>query len=55
MTIANNRPKMENQQPRKQGKGIDLEKKDCELVRMNSQNEMNRKLGNKEKLENGIT
>ena len=46
---------MKNKQPRKEGKGIDWEKLDCEEVRMNIQNEMTRKLGSKEKLANGIT
>ena len=46
---------MQNQQPRKEGKGIDWEKLDCEEVRMNFQNEMNRKVSSKEKLGNGIT
>jgi len=55
MKIANNSSKMENQHPRKEGKGIDLEKLDCEEVRMNFQNEMNRKLICREKLGNGIT
>ena len=55
MTIADKRPKAENQQFRKQGTGIDWGKLDCEEVRMNFQNEMNRKLGNKEKSGNGIS
>ena len=55
MTIANKKPKMENQQPRKQGKEIEWEKLDCVEVRMNFQHEMNRQLSNKEKLGNGIT
>ena len=47
MTKANKRSKMENQQPRKEGKRIDSEKLDCEKVRMNFQNEMNRRLCSK--------
>ena len=46
---------MENQQPRKEGKGIDWENLDCKEVRMNFQNEMNRKVSSEEKLRNGIT
>ena len=55
MAIANRKSKMQNQQLRKEGKGIDWEKLDCEEVRMNFQNEMNRKPSSKEKLGNGIT
>ena len=55
MTIANKWSKVENQQPRKEGKEIDWEKLDCEEVRMNFQNEMSRTLSSKEKLGNGIT
>jgi len=46
---------MEKQQPRKERKGIGWEKLDCEEVRMNFQNEINRKLSSKEKLGNGVT
>ena len=55
MTIASKKPKMENQQLRRQGKEIDWEKLDCVEVRMKFQHEMNRQLSNKEKLGTGIT
>ena len=54
MTIANKRPKIENQQPRQQGKDLDWETLDSVEVRMNFQHKMNRELSNKEKLGNGI-